>query len=414
MPLQSQLDHLFSLRRDPAESGKDVAIRTEFFTLLERLGNPHLHLPPTIHVAGTNGKGSTIAFMRAMLEQAGYSVHVYTSPHLVQFNERIVLNGAMISDTALSTLLDEVMEKSTGLSQSFFELTPALAFTAFARNKADILLLETGLGGRLDQTNVIPAPLASVITTLSYDHTQMLGSTIELIAGEKAGIMKPGTPCIIGHQIYPAVFSVLHAQAEKTGCPLITEDHWPRLSSPPAPGLLGAHQIQNAALAVAALMTQTQFHVPEAAMRRGIETAHWPARLQKIETLDLPGGWEFWLDGGHNDSAGLVLAEQAANWAKTDPKPLHIITGMMGHKDATAFAHALAPLADSVTIIPVPGHEDHCTPPDGLADVWGAAGARNMMISAENWPETLRNTLANHPPGRILLTGSLYLAQIVL
>lgn len=414
LPLQSQLDHLFSLRRDPADSGKGVPVRAEFSTLLERLGNPHLHLPPTIHVAGTNGKGSVIAFMRAMLEQAGYRVHVYTSPHLVKFNERIVLGGAMISDAELSALLDEVIEKSEGLSQSFFELTPALAFTAFARNGADILLLETGLGGRLDHTNIIPPPLASVIATLSYDHTHMLGDTIELIAGEKAGIMKPGSPCIVGHQIYPAVFPVLQTQAAKTGCPLITEAHWPRLHSPPAPGLVGAHQVQNAALAVATIMTQTQCPVPEDAMRRGIAAAHWPARLQKIALPDLPSGWEFWLDGGHNDSAGLVLAEQAACWARTDPKPLHIITGMMGHKDAAPFARALAPHADSVTIIPIPGHTNSCTPPEILARVWLGEGAKNLLISKEDWVETLQNTLENREPGRILLTGSLYLAQIVL
>lgn len=408
--LADKLDHLFSLRRD----GKgNLAIRGEFFTLLERLGNPHRTLPPVIHVAGTNGKGSTIAFMRAILESAGYSVHVYTSPHLVRFNERIVLNSDIIDDARLESLLDEVLEKAEGLNLSFFELTPALGFTAFARHPADILLLETGLGGRLDHTNIIDAPLASVITTLSYDHTHLLGDTIESIAREKAGIMKQHAPSIVGHQIYPEALGVLHDCGQALEIPVIDKTRWPGIENPPRPNLVGAHQLDNAGLAVAALLTQTRLAIPEAAFRNGLTKARWPARLQRIETIPLPPEWELWLDGGHNDSAGLVLAEQARNWAAEDGKALHLITGMMGHKDCTSFARVLAPLTASVTTIPVPGHDDSCAPPDILAQIWRDCGA-SPVFAAPAWPAAFQSCLTKGESGRILLTGSLYLAQAVL
>ncbi|MGZ9108376.1 MAG: bifunctional folylpolyglutamate synthase/dihydrofolate synthase [Micavibrio sp.] len=407
--LQNKLNRLFALRRD----GKgDLAIRPEFFTLLQRLGNPQKNLPPVIHVAGTNGKGSTIAFMRAILEAAGYSVHVYTSPHLVRFNERVVLNGQMIDDSALEILLDEVLEKSADLDLSFFELTPALGFAAFARTQADILLLETGLGGRLDHTNIVDAPLLSVITTLSYDHTHLLGDTIELIAREKAGIMKPGVPCLVGHQIYPEALDVLKSCGNALSIPVIDKTHWPRIENLTPPNLVGAHQRDNAGLAVAALLTQTRLAIPETAFHTGVTSARWPARLQKIETLALPPGWELWLDGGHNDSAGLVLAEQARHWAAADGKNLHIITGMMGHKDAASFARALANHAASVTTIPVPGHDESCTPPESLAQIWRDSGA--VAVTAAIWPAALEDCLRTGESGRILLTGSLYLAQTVL
>ncbi len=297
--LEEKLKNIFTLKRG---ARSDLSIRPEYFTLLERLGNPHLHVPPVIHVAGTNGKGSTIAFMRAILESAGYRVHVYTSPHLVSFNERIVLAGEEISDDFLETLLDETMEKNAGMEQTFFEITTALAFAAFARVPADILLLETGLGGRLDSTNIIEQPLATVITTLSYDHTEFLGDTIQSIAGEKAGIMKQGMPCIVAHQIYPEAIEVLKARAAVLNVPIYCEnDGWimsgssesghgsftvqtrvRSLNDLSAPSLTGVHQIRNAVTACATLLTQTRFEIPANAFPDGLKNAFWPRGCRKL------------------------------------------------------------------------------------------------------------------------------------
>lgn len=426
--LEEKLRHIFTLKRGMRS---DLSIRPEYFTLLDRLGNPHRNLPPVIHVAGTNGKGSTIAFMRAILESAGYNVHVYTSPHLVQFNERIVLAGEQISDDYLETLLDETMEKNAGMEQTFFEITTALAFTAFARVPADLLLLETGLGGRLDSTNVVDHPLATVITTLSYDHTEFLGDTIQAIAGEKAGIMKGDTPCIVAHQIYPEAIEVLEARARLLNAPFYAENHGWVMNGSPEPGtdtfsvqtrvrslkdlstpsLTGVHQIRNAVTACATLLTQTKFEIPDAAFREGLKNAYWPARLQKIESPLLPSReWELWLDGGHNDSAADVLAEQIRHWSETDGKPLYIITGMMGHKDAGSFARPLAYLSQCVTCISLEnGHS-----PEELARIWLEAGAPLTQVAPEAWPAPLIGLFNTKPPGRILLTGSLYLAQLVL
>jgi dihydrofolate synthase/folylpolyglutamate synthase len=412
--LQDKLETLFALRRERYDSTR---INPDYFTLLERLGHTAAQLqhqlPPVIHVAGTNGKGSTIAFMRAILEEAGYSVHTHTSPHLLRFNERIVLNGQMIDDERLETLLDEVMEKSAGLDLHFLELTPALAFAAFARTRADVLLLETGLGGRLDHTNILAAPLATVITTLSFDHTDYLGKAIEQIATEKAGIMRAGVPCLIGKQIYPAAGDTLKAHAAAIKAPLTSPEDWDGDFILPTPALPGAHQIGNAMLAVETLRTQKRFHIPESAFAAGIKSAHWPARLQKIALPPSASGWELWLDGGHNDSAGLVLAEQAKDWAHDD-RPLHIITGMMGNKDAVPFARALAPHAASVTTIDIPGHEAQCIPALELARIWREQGAKRAAADALDWDDILETLMEREKPGRILLTGSLYLAQMVL
>lgn len=415
--LQDKLEKLFSLRRARYDSTR---INPDYFTLLERLGHTAAQLqhqlPPVIHVAGTNGKGSTIAFMRAILESAGYSVHVFTSPHLLRFNERIVLNGTAIDDDTLATLLGEVMDKAKGLDLHFLELTPALAFTAFARHRADVLLLETGLGGRLDPTNILPAPLACVITTLSFDHTDYLGDTIEKIATEKAGIMRAGVPCIMGQQIHDGAVSALTAHADTLKTPLLTlaqrrDDFDPSLLSLP-----GAHQIDNAALAVQTLRIQTKLHILDSAYTAGLARAHWPARLHRIalSAAQEGQGWELWLDGGHNDSAGLVLARQAQDWQDQDAKPLHIITGMMGNKDARPFARALAAQATSVTTIDIPGHEEYCIPALELARIWREQGAKRAAADSLLWDGVLESLVSREKPGRILLTGSLYLAQMVL
>lgn len=423
--LQAKLESIYALKR----AGRvDLSIRPEYWTLLERLGNPHRALPPVIHVAGTNGKGSTIAFMRAILESAGYRVHVYTSPHLIRFNERIVIAGAEIGDRLLETLLDETLAANAEMEQTFFEITTALAFAAFARHPADVLLLETGLGGRLDSTNVVERPLASVITTLSYDHTEFLGGTIAAIAGEKAGIMKRGCPVIVAHQSFPETIPVLRARAEDLDCPFAAAgDGWQMtrtadaaqvgfnvqtrvriLNDLPLPALPGAHQVRNAATAVATLMIQDALAIPDAAFAAGLRSATWPARLQRIESASLPSGWELWLDGGHNDSAAAVLADQARAWAAQDGKDLHIVTAMMGHKDAAAFATPLAPLAASVTCIPLEnGHS-----PEHLAAIWRNAGAKRVRTGAGWGPGVVGEIVGGQAAGRILLTGSLYLAQV--
>lgn len=431
MTLAGKLDFLYSLRRD--YSG-DTRFRPAYMALLDSLGNPQHNLPPVIHVAGTNGKGSTIAFMRAILEAAGLRVHVYTSPHLLRANERIVLSGAEIGDDMLEFLIDEALRRCADPQRpdlGFFEFFTACAFTAFAHSPADILLLETGLGGALDSTNVVAHPLMTVITTLSYDHTDTLGFDLGGIARAKAGIMKPETPCVSGHQIYAGALPVLKDRAAHLAIPLYAEnDGWRAeekggslrietasrtVSNLPLPCLHGAHQLHNAATAAATLMLQDRFDIPDAAFARGLAGARWPARLQKIETPLLPPSWEVWLDGGHNDSAALVLADQARAWHAADGRKLHIITAMMGHKDAARFAGPLADLAASVTSIPIP-----CQPaeamiaPDLLARIWSEAGARNVRVAADRDFAALLGSLAANDPagGRVLVTGSLHLARL--
>lgn len=430
--LTEKLNFLYALRRDYTA---DRSFRAPYIDLLEKLGNPHHDLPPVIHVAGTNGKGSTIAFMRAILQAAGYRVHAYTSPHLLRPNERIVLAGKEISDALLEFLIDEGLKRCPDPQQpdlSFFEFFTACAFVAFAHSPADILLLETGLGGRLDCTNIVRFPLLNIITTLSYDHTEILGPHIDNIAHEKAGIMKADAPCVIGHQIHQDVFTTLLQKAAETGIPVYTENNgWSysgdgqdtpfsvstatrQLDDLPAPRLHGAHQLSNAATALAALMIQQRFEIPDSAFAKGLSAAVWPARLQKIDTHMLPADWELWLDGGHNDSAALVLADQARAWQESDGKPLHIITAMMGHKDAVAFAAPLASLVTSVISVPVPEQEEYVLPPDILARVWADAGAKvSQALSSQPLPELLRSLSRTAPSGRVLITGSLHLAQLV-
>ncbi|WP_435640821.1 bifunctional folylpolyglutamate synthase/dihydrofolate synthase [Micavibrio aeruginosavorus] len=412
----------------------DHSIRPEFFALLDRLGNPHKNLSPVIHVAGTNGKGSSIAFMRAMLEAAGHSVHTYTSPHLIHFNERIVLNGHPIDDVLLKTLLDEVLDAAQDdPDKSFFEITTAAAFAAFARTPGDIILLETGLGGRLDSTNVVEHPVATAITTLSYDHTAWLGETLEQIAAEKAGIIKHGVPCVVGAQMMddaPAAIRVIENRAAALNAPTVimgrdwhvhdvTDSSWAMtvggetLSALPHPTMVGAHQIDNAGLAIATLRAQTACPVPVDAMHHGLRTAHWPGRLQRIAHPAAPAPWEMWVDGAHNDSGAIVLARHIATWYTQGGQGTHLIIGMMGHKDAARF---IAPLASavpgiaSITLIPVPGSEGGKShDPATLAPLWQGHGA-SAVTCAPDLHTAVTNLIATHPPGRIVVAGSLYLA----
>src|SRR3954470_2330611 len=325
--------------------------------LLDALGNPQERLPPAIHVAGTNGKGSTVATLRACLEAAGCRVHVYTSPHLVRFHERIRLAGELIEEEALLAFLEECEQANRGEPITFFEITTAAAFLAFSRTPADIVLLETGLGGRLDATNVLRRPAATAITPISLDHQAFLGDTVAAIAGEKAGILKPGAPAIIGPQPAEAE-AVIERRAAAVDAPLFRwRREWHceargdgmRYEGPrwqldlPLPSLPGMHQIVNAGTAIACLEQLPQLSLPPAAIAAGLRQIDWPARMQRLRhgpLIDLlPAGWELWLDGGHNPAAGEVIAEVVRGWRD---RPLDLIVGMLNTKDASGF---LAPLA---------------------------------------------------------------------
>ena len=420
--LEQKLAHLYSLRGGPTI---DLTIRPSYCELLARLGDPHKKMPPAVHVAGTNGKGSTIAFMRAVLEAAGYRVHVYTSPHLKKFNERIVLVGREIDDVNLENLLDEVTAVNGGLPLTFFEITTALAFLAFARTPADIVLLETGLGGRLDSTNVIEDPLVTVITTIGMDHMEYLGGTVERIAAEKAGIMKRIVPCVAGPQSDPAVESVLTRCAAELSVPIQRFNHeWYIGSSGsqmkfryrgdsldlPLPSLTGSHQIQNAGAALVALMTlRGRFNIPDHALAAGVQAAHWSGRLQKIMRAGLPSGWELWVDGAHNENAAQALAAQAALWQRQDGKPLYLIVGMMKRKNVAAFLAPLRPYVSSVTAVPIPGDP---LAHDQESFMEAMAGAGQEFSWAGSVDEAVR--ILAGPPARVLVTGSLYLMKEVL
>ncbi|MBK4718662.1 bifunctional folylpolyglutamate synthase/dihydrofolate synthase [Azospirillum sp. YIM DDC1] len=396
--------------------------------LLAALGHPERRLPPVVHVAGTNGKGSTLAFLRAMLEAAGLRVHVYTSPHLVRFHERIRLAGTLIDDDRLAALLEECEVANGGGPITFFEVTTVAALLAFAREPADVVLLETGLGGRLDATNVVDRPAVTAITRISYDHRQFLGDTLEAIAGEKAGIFKPGVPAVIFPQPAEEAARTLAARAEVIGAPvhgwLVTPtDGGFRFESArrrielPLPGLSGAHQIVNAGVALACL-DHLPVVVDDAAVRRGLAAVEWPARLQRLTRgplVDaLPAGWDLWLDGGHNDSAGEVLAVQAGRWVEEEPeRPLLLVYGMLASKEPREFLGPLAPFVTAARTVAIPGEEASLTAEDtaaatracGIAESAAAADVASAL-------QSLRGRVAG--PARVLICGSLYLAGMVL
>ena len=403
--------------------------------LLKALGDPHLRVPPVIHVAGTNGKGSTTAFMRAILEAAGLSVHVYTSPHLVRFHERIRLGqkgrGHLVSETALIDAFDRCEAANGGAPITVFEMTTAAAFLLFAENPADVLLLEVGLGGEFDATNVIAEAKATIITPVSIDHAEYLGTTIEEIAAAKAGIVKRGTPAIIARQTYAAAEAVIERKAQRVGAPVFAAgQHFDAsaeegrlvyrdeagLLDLPLPRLIGAHQIGNAGVAIAAILA-AGFDVPAHAYERGMETVVWPARMQNLTrgTLAslLPEGAELWLDGGHNPEGGQVIAEAMRMLHQRSPKPLHLVVGMLATKDARLFLQAFAPLADSVKAIPIPSQKVARTPEE-VAALAEEAGLRAAVAS--DVTHALQAILkdAAHQPVRILITGSLYLAGEIL
>jgi dihydrofolate synthase / folylpolyglutamate synthase len=421
--------------------------------LLAALGNPHESLPPAVHVAGTNGKGSTVATLRACLEAAGYRVHVYTSPHLVRFHERIRLAGELIEEEALLALLEECERANRGAPITFFEITTAAAFLAFARVPADVVLLETGLGGRLDTTNVLRRPAATAITPISLDHQAFLGDTIAAIAGEKAGILKPGVPAIIGPQPDEAE-AVIEARAAAIGAPLYRwQEEWRCDAHPsiadamgpppsriagesaerskagaggarmhyrgprwdldlPLPSLPGAHQIINAGAAIACLEQLAQFSVPQAAIAAGLRQIDWPARLQRLTrgplVEALPAGWELWLDGGHNPSAGEVLAAAAEAWRD---RPLYLAVGMLKTKDAAGFLAPLARHAQTLDAVTIPGEEN----PHPAAEIVAAAHAVGMTAQeAPTLAAAIADIARRRGPARVMICGSLHLAGVAL
>ncbi len=392
--------------------------------LLEKLGRPQDSLPPTIHLAGTNGKGSTAAFLRAIAEAAGESVHVYSSPHLVRFNERIRLAGEIVDDTRLKAAFDRVEAANGDAPLSFFEATTAAAFVLFAETPADRLILETGLGGRLDATNVLDAPQCTVITPVSLDHQSFLGDTVEQIAGEKAGIIKPGAPLILGPQ-REAARGVIEAAAQRLGAPItawgeqfrayperdrLVYEEDELLWDLPAPALQGPHQIVNAGVAIAAARACGYGHD---AVREGVKTAQWPARLQRLKRGVLADiaqakGAELWLDGGHNPAAGEALAASLGQMSGAGDRPLVLIAGFSVNKDAAAYLQYFTGLAARVIAIRFGGGREGAQAPQALADA-----ARRVDIPAQTAAgliEAVHDALEDYERPRIVICGSLYLA----
>ncbi len=390
--------------------------------LLSLLGNPETKLPSVTHVAGTNGKGSTLAMIRAGLEGGGARVHAYTSPHLVRFNERIRLAGELIGEDALTATLEECDAANGGAPITYFEITTCAALLAMSRAPADHTLLEVGLGGRFDATNVIASPRVCVITPVSLDHQQYLGDTLEKIAAEKAGILKPGATCVVARQEKEAL-KVIEDRAERVGAPLLIQGrHWDvfeeherlvfqdgnGLLDLPPPRLAGGHQIENAGTALAALR---HLGVDEATCEAAMTGVVWPARLQRLTAgplVEAAGSAELWLDGGHNPAAGLALARALRH---LPPRPLHLVCGMLNTKDVGGYLSPLAGVVESLTAVDIPGESATLAADDT------AAAARIVGLAASVAPDTLAavTEIASQAPGsRVLICGSLHLAGGVL
>ena len=390
--------------------------------LLDALGNPQDRLPPVIHIAGTNGKGSTQAMIRAGLEGAGLKVHAYTSPHLARFHERIRLAGTLITEEHLTEVLDECYAVNGGEPITYFEITTCAALLAFSRVPADYTLLEVGLGGRLDATNVIPKPAMTVITPVSIDHTQFLGDTIEAIAGEKAGIIKRGVPCVVGPQD-DAALDVIEAKAAGLGAPVIAQgQHWhvweergrlvfqdeTGLLDLPLPALPGAHQIDNAGAALAVLRA---LGFDESAAEAAMTQVRWPARMQRLRAgplVEAAGKAELWLDGGHNASAGAALGKHLGD---LPARPTYLICGMLNTKDVRGYLAPLASHVDRLTAVSIPGEAATL---DASETAEAARDVGMVADEAANVRTALNRIVGEAPEARVLICGSLYLAGEVL
>ena len=422
--VQAQLDRLWAL-----SPGADVLGLDRITQLLARFGNPEQRLPPVFHVAGTNGKGSTCAFLRAALEAAGYRVHAYTSPHLIRFNERIRVAGTLIDDATLAPLLADVLDRADGLQASFFEVTTAAAFLQFARTPADACVIEVGLGGRLDATNVLPAPAVCSIAALGIDHQAFLGDTLAEIAAEKAGIAKPGVP-LVTMRYPPEIRAVVAGAAARAGAPLYAVGaHWRHQATAdhvtisdadgtlvlPTPTLAGAHQADNLALAAEMLRRQRVLDVSPAAIATGARTATWPARLQRLSegplVRRLPPDRRrlgVWLDGAHNEQAAAAIAD---HW--TGGAPTALVIGMLANKGADAVLRHLVATSGGCELVavPVPGHAHHA--PDTLAALalqHGATRATTATDVGDAFDQLAQSSAAES----VLIAGSLYLAGQVL
>ena len=404
--------------------------------LLGKLGNPHQCLAPVVHIAGTNGKGSVTAMLRAMMEAAGLRVHVYTSPHLVRFNERIVVaagkgqRAAPIAEERLIELLERVERINGDDANTFFEITTAAAFLAFAETPADAVLLEVGLGGRLDATNVIARPRLTIITPVSMDHADKLGDTVAKIAAEKAGILKRGVICVVARQDDEAA-PIIHAAARRAGAKLVEwgQDYdayeqsgrlvfqaTEQVLDLPLPALVGAHQIGNAGVAVAAALQLADLGIDERAIEQGLRTVEWPARMQRLGAgpfaAQLQPGSELWLDGGHNPAGAEAISETLAALEERAPKPLVLVMGLMGQKDARGVLQHFRGLAQSIVTVPIPGAHERPFTPEALADL-----AREMGFTSQAAPsvaDALARIESAAGAKRIVICGSLYLAGHVL
>jgi dihydrofolate synthase/folylpolyglutamate synthase len=439
--LEKKLQRLYELNRIKKI---DMGFRQPYLNLLKKFGNPHHTIPPVIHVAGTNGKGSIIALLRSMLEAAGYRVHAYTSPHLCRFNERIYLAGELISNDTLSELIDEAVRLNENQEITFFEITTAMAFAAFARVPADIVLLETGMGGRLDCTNIIEKPLATIISAIGYDHMEHLGNTLCKIAGEKAGIMKKMVPCIIAAQSKAAqqqgIMKLFRDHAKSLDARLLRAGaEWVSMPSEnqlrfvfksedktvdmtlPRPALLGLHQIDNAGAALAALeVIAPQFMVPEAARATGLQTVSWPGRMQDITSLvqqalpEMHKDWDVWVDGAHNEDGANILSTQIETWKRNDPKPVHLVIGMMAHKDPSTFLEPVLQLADGLTFIDIPNEPKSFKAEELKAKVETFIKKNTTVRTSADIHQAIREITKQGPAGRIVIAGSLYLAGHIL